>query len=151
MDESFVMAHFSIAYPLTPVSDPAMNEFVSNIERVNQVAFDTPDFLWIFQQTNGLGDPVPGFDDEVVVINISLWKTPEALKRYVYSGLHGEFFKKRKNWFRKPEQPGYVLWWVDKDHRPDILEGKARLELLRNNGPTAAAFDFKLIFEPVAL
>ena len=35
-----------------------------------------------------------------------------------------------------------VLWWVPEGHRPTIAEAKARLDLLRELGPTPEAFDF---------
>ena len=37
----------------------------------------------------------------------------------------------------------YQLWWVPAGHRPPVAEAVARLETLRANGPTPAAFTFR--------
>jgi hypothetical protein len=39
-----------------------------------------------------------------------------------------------------------ALWWVRKGRRPTVAEAIAKLDLLRENGPTKDAFTFKNAF-----
>jgi hypothetical protein len=43
-----------------------------------------------------------------------------------------------------------VLWWVPAGHIPTVAEAIERLELLRRDGPTPAAFTFRSPFTPEA-
>ncbi|MCH8351315.1 MAG: DUF3291 domain-containing protein [Chloroflexi bacterium] len=40
-----------------------------------------------------------------------------------------------------------VAWWIPDDETPTRAEGAKRLEHLKDNGPTAHAFDFKIPFD----
>ena len=140
------LAHFNVARPREPLSHAAMHEFVANLERVNEAAHGSPGFLWDFTNPNGPDGPMPGFDDAYVVVNLSVWASVDALKDYVYKGLHGDFFRRRAAWFEKPDRANYVLWWVAAGHRPDTLEARGRLDSLRERGPTPDAFDFRKPF-----
>ena len=50
--------------------------------------------------------------------------------------------KRRREWFSESPEAYVVLWWVPAGHRPTIAEAQARLEFLRENGPSAEAFSF---------
>lgn len=78
---------------------------------------------------------------------ISLWKDLPSVFQFVYAGLHLEAFKKRSQWFMKPEWPTYAIWWVDDDHIPKWAEASQKLEELHDNGPTPSVFDFKACFD----
>ena len=39
--------------------------------------------------------------------------------------------------------PSFVLWWVPVGHRPDVVEAAARLEHLKQRGPSDHAFDWQ--------
>ena len=145
MQKKKLLAHFSMAEPKEEVTHPLLNEFVSNIEDVNRIAEQTPGFVWtlVIPDFVNYVKNIPGFENQYLVVNISLWESFAALKNFVYTGLHGELFRKRKEWFYKSDQPTYVLWWVDEGHYPDTLEARQKLDLLRNYGPTDEAFDFK--------
>ena len=56
--------------------------------------------------------------------------------------------RRRREWFDRMKEAYSVLWWVHEGHRPSIPEAVARLELLREKGPTAAAFTFRHAFPP---
>jgi hypothetical protein len=43
-----------------------------------------------------------------------------------------------------------VLWWVPAGHEPTVEEAEARLDHLREHGPTPEAFTFKQRFPPPA-
>ena len=77
---------------------------------------------------------------------ISLWDDLESVYAFAYNGRHAEALGKREEWFRKPEWPTYVAWWVVVDHIPTREEGATHLEHLHDHGSTYYAFDFKTLF-----
>ncbi|MBZ5521889.1 MAG: DUF3291 domain-containing protein [Acidobacteriia bacterium] len=78
---------------------------------------------------------------------ISLWKDLPSVFQFVYAGLHLEAFKKRTQWFKKPEWPTYAIWWVEDDHIPTWEEASRMLEQLHDEGPSPIVFDFKACFD----
>lgn len=55
--------------------------------------------------------------------------------------------RRRKEWFDKIDFH-LVLWWIEQDRIPSLEEAKIRMELLKHNGPSYAAFIFKQPFAP---
>ncbi|NKB65817.1 MAG: DUF3291 domain-containing protein [Candidatus Latescibacteria bacterium] len=78
---------------------------------------------------------------------LSLWTDLESVSAFAYRAAHGEAFRKRRDWFVKPEWPTYVAWWVDDDHTPTREEACQRQEYLHDHGPSAHAFNFKQPFD----
>ena len=66
---------------------------------------------------------------------------------FAYNGCHAEALSKREDWFRKPEWPTYVAWWVADDYIPTREEAAAKLEHLHDHGSAPEAFDFKTPFD----
>jgi hypothetical protein len=89
----------------------------------------------------------PKPEDGTMIATLSLWRDIEAARNFVYAGFHRAALRRRSDWFRKPDWPGYVLWWVSEDHVPTWREGANKLEALQDNGPTASGFDFKTRFD----
>jgi hypothetical protein len=81
---------------------------------------------------------------------MSVWESIETLRAFTYRTEHVEFFRKRSQWFEKPSEPGYALWWIPAGHVPTIKEGKKKLELYRLKGATAEAFWFSQPFDAPA-
>lgn len=78
---------------------------------------------------------------------LSLWTDLESLFAFTYSGLHATALKHGREWFEKPSWPPLVLWWHGDPSYPTWAEGVRRHELLHDNGPTPAAFDFRTPFD----
>ena len=78
---------------------------------------------------------------------LSLWTDLASIKAFTYRGLHAEALAHGRQWFRKPEWPPYVIWWVDGAHVPDWSEAVARHEHLHDHGPTPTAFNLKSPFD----
>jgi hypothetical protein len=74
---------------------------------------------------------------------LSLWRDVEAVRAFVYAGLHLEALQHRGEWFQAREWPTYVAWWVEDDETPTWREACERLEHLHDHGASAYAFDFK--------
>ena len=81
-----------------------------------------------------------------VLVNMSIWADIESLHSYVYKTAHAKIMSRRKEWFARFEDSYTVLWWIPAGTIPTLEEANERLELLRSQGPTAAAFTFKQTF-----
>lgn len=79
---------------------------------------------------------------------LSLWRDPESLYAFTYSGLHARALARGRDWFQAPRWPPLVLWWHCVPTPPQWAEGVARIECLQANGPAADAFDFSTLFDP---
>ncbi|WP_197436576.1 DUF3291 domain-containing protein [Agrobacterium vitis] len=78
---------------------------------------------------------------------LSLWRSIEDVKAFVYNGLHQRALAQRHKWFRTPNWPGYAMWWVEDAHIPKWSEAASRLEYLFTHGPTPFAFTFPEAFD----
>ncbi len=141
MTDAWHLAHFNIARTRTRPDDPAMRGFFDGIASMNALAERSEGFLWRMQDDDGASDPRIAGDDRFVV-NLSVWRSIEALKRYSYTTEHGAFVRRRREWFERMPDASYVLWWIPAGHRPDLREGLDRLDMLRRHGPAADAFSF---------
>jgi hypothetical protein len=119
---------------------------VARLEEINALAERSPGFVWRFQTEDGDATAVRPYDDDRILVNFSVWESPEALHQYVYRTVHAEVMRQRREWFAKMEADFMVLWWVPAGHRPTVAEAVARLEHLRSNGPTAHAFTYRALF-----
>lgn len=142
MNHSYHLAQVNTAKALAPLDAPIMQGFVEQLEHINQLAEASPGFIWRLQTEEGDATALKPFEDELIIVNLSLWDSLEALKDYVYSGEHLTVLRNKKQWFEKPEAPTLALWWVPAGHIPSIEEAKRALARLREQGPTAAAFSF---------
>ena len=140
------LAQLNIGIIRGPMDSPVMAEFAANLERINAVAEATPGFVWRLQTEEGDATAIRPFDNENMLVNMSVWKDVESLRRYVYHSAHVEVMRRRREWFEPMREAFLVLWWVPLGHRPSIAEAIARLERLRRHGPSPEAFTFRHSF-----
>lgn len=145
------LAQLNIAHALAAMDHPIMEGFASRLDEINALAESSPGFVWRLQSDSGNATDILAFDDPTLLLNISVWTSTEALESYVYAGEHIALMKQRKQWFRRPEGPHMVLWWIEAGSLPSIDEAKERLALLRAQGPSAMAFTFRDRFAPPRL
>ena len=137
------LAQINIATTRYPLSSAEMKEFVDALEVINALAESSPGFIWRLAGDDNNATEYRPFDDDRIIVNISVWTDLESLKNYVYNSVHTEYLRRRKEWFEIMREAYTVLWWVKSGHTPDIEEAKAKLESLRVNGSTPAAFAFR--------
>ncbi len=142
---SYVLAQLNIAAMKEPLDAPGMVDFVNNLDRINALAEQSPGFVWRLQTDEGDATALRPLGEKTLV-NVSVWEDVEALNQYVYKSAHVEIMRRRKEWFERMQEVFVVLWWVERDHRPSAEEAIARLEHLRNHGPTVTAFTFRQAF-----
>jgi hypothetical protein len=140
------IAQVNIALPREPLDSPALAEFVANLEPVNALADAAPGFVWRLEDESGDATSIRVFDDERLILNMSLWESIEALWDFVYAGGHLEVMRRRREWMTKMASTYLCLWWVPDAHLPATDEAKQRLEHLEEHGPTPHAFTFKRRF-----
>jgi hypothetical protein len=145
---SYELAQLNIGIIKGPMDSPLMAQFAANLERINALAERSAGFVWRLQTEEGDATALRPFEDENMLVNMSVWLDVESLNRYVYSSAHVEIMRRRRQWFERMSQAYLVLWWVPKGHRPTLTEAIARLEQLRRAGPTPAAFTFRETFAP---
>ncbi|HLO28574.1 MAG TPA: DUF3291 domain-containing protein [Anaerolineales bacterium] len=149
MPEHYI-AQINIARMLAPITDPSMAAFVEQLPPINALAEGSPGFVWRLQSESGDATSIKVYDDDFIIINLTVWENVNALREFVYKSAHSGVLRDRKRWFEKFDGPYYTLWWVPVGHLPSAEEGKERLEYLREYGDTAYAFSFKKIFpQPV--
>jgi hypothetical protein len=142
------IAQVNIARMRAPLEDPTMHGFVSRLEEINALADGSSGFVWRLQTEAGNATYLRPYDDEWIIINLSVWETVEDLRNFVFGGDHAEVLRQRRDWFEKLETPVTALWWVPAGHIPSIDEAKKRLAHLQERGPTPFAFSFRVLFPP---
>jgi hypothetical protein len=144
----FELAQLNIGIIKGPMASPVMADFAAALARINDLADHSPGFVWRLQTEAGDATSIRPFDDENLLINMSVWRDVGSLTKYVYESAHVELMRRRREWFERMREAFLVLWWVPKGHRPSIPEGIARLEMLRVKGPTTEAFTFRAAYPP---
>jgi hypothetical protein len=139
----YELAQLNIGIVKGPMDSPVMADFAANLERINALAEHSPGFVWRLQTEAGDATAIRPFEDENMLVNMSVWRDVESLNRYVYTTAHVEIMRRRREWFERMSEAFMVLWWVPKGHRPTIAEALIALELLRHKGPTPKAFTFR--------
>jgi len=142
------IAQVNIGRTKAPLEDPQMAGFVARLGEINALADGSPGFVWRLQTPEGNATYLRPYDDDRILINMSVWETVEALKHYVYQTAHAELLRQRHVWFDKMTSMYVALWWVPANHIPGVDEAKKRLAYLDEHGPTQFAFTFKKLFQP---
>ena len=139
------LAQLNVGTPVAPLTDPAMAEFMANLDRLNAVADTAEGFVWRLQDDAGNATALRPYGPSLIV-NMSVWASLEALRDYVYRSAHLDILRRRREFFRVMDEAYTVLWWVPAGHLPTVDEAWSRLELLRKEGPGPYAFTFRQPF-----
>jgi hypothetical protein len=142
------LAQMNIGRMRAPIDSPIMSAFVARLPEINALAEASEGFVWRFQGESGDATYLRPYEDPLVIFNMSVWQSVEALQRYAYSAGHRDVLRRRKDWFDKLDGPYQAMWWIRAGHLPTVDEAKARLAHLRDHGETAFAFSFAHIHPP---
>ncbi|MCB1502080.1 MAG: DUF3291 domain-containing protein [Bauldia sp.] len=140
------LAQINIGRLLYPIDDPRLGDFVDNLDAINALAEASPGFVWRLKDDSGNATAINAFDDPAIIVNVTVWTSPEALHAFAYQTAHRRFVQRRKEWFHLFGAPYLALWWVDAGDMPTATEGRERLEHLTRFGPTPYAFTFRTPF-----
>jgi hypothetical protein len=141
------LAQLNIARLRADRDDPIVADFFAPIDDINAIADVSPGFVWRLQEESGNATAIRPWDDDRLIVNMSVWTSIDALEAYVYRSAHVGVMRRRREWFDRLEQRYLALWWVPEGHIPDIDEAKTRLEHIEQHGPTPVAFTFKHVYD----
>ena len=139
----YQLAQSNVARMRGPLEDPVMAGFVERLDALNVLADASPGFVWRYQTEAGNATEVRVFDDELILFNLSVWESVDALETYVYRSDHVRAVQKRAEWFERGDRSPIVLWWIEAGHIPTVEEAKARFDVLWESGPGPDAFTFR--------
>jgi len=122
-----------------------MADFANNLALVNGIAERSAGFIWRFVDESGNATNTRPNADPRIIVNFSVWESVDALERFVWQTIHKRFYGRRGDWFEHFEGPSFVLWWVPASHRPSVEEALARIEHLKQHGPSDYAFDWQTV------
>jgi len=142
------IAQVNIGRVKGPLDGQVMAGFMNRLGEINALADRSAGFVWRLQTGEGNATYFRPYDDDQILLNMSVWETIETLNHYVYKTAHAELLKQRHLWFEKFASAYTALWWVPPGHIPGIDEAKKRLTHLDRHGPTQFAFTFKTVFPP---
>jgi hypothetical protein len=143
------VAQVNIGRVVGPLDSPQLAAFVALLDETNALAERSPGFVWRLTTDSGAPSSyLHVYEDESILLNMSVWRSVDELKAFVYHSAHTEVMRRRREWFFPFEGAYQALWWVPAGHVPSPLEAKARLEYLRTHGPSEFAFTFKQPFPP---
>ncbi|MEU5807328.1 DUF3291 domain-containing protein [Streptomyces sp. NPDC047718] len=142
------LAQVNIARLKYPLDSPQLKGFVDALDPVNADAEAADGFVWRLQTEEGNATDVAVFGDAWLILNMSVWRDPEALKTYMYQGRHREVLARRREWFEHVTEAMTALWWVPAGQRPTVADAEERLLHLREHGPTRYAFSLRTDFPP---
>ncbi len=142
------LAQLNIGRMRAPLDDPLMERFVAWLEPINALADESPGFVWRLQTDHGDATSIRAFEDDRILVNMSVWGSFEALRAFVFKSDHVRVTRERAQWFEPMRGPTMVLWWVPEGHIPTVDEAKKRLDLLRERGPSESAVTFSRSFSP---
>jgi len=148
---TYHLAQLNIAQLRAPLTDPSIQEFVDNLPPINALADQSPGFVWRLQTESGNATDLRAFDNDRIIVNLSVWESVDALRAYVYQSRHVDFLRRKKAWFDPLGSVHFVMWWIPVGHIPTVAEAKAKLEHLAAHGETPVAFTFRKVFEPAAM
>ena len=140
------LTQVNVATVRAPLDSPQLAGFVAALEPINALADGSLGFVWRLQTEDGDATAIRPFEDERIMVNLSVWESLEALRTFVYASRHLDVMRHRRRWFQRMADPYLALWWVPAGTIPTVAEARDRLELLARSGPGPDAFTFRAPF-----
>jgi len=134
------LAQLNVANAKATMDSPVMEGFVSRLDEIHDLADNADGFVWRWESDSADSSVVEVFGDPLLLVNLSLWESVESLKYFVYKTVHIELIQGREAWFDRMPEMHQVLWWVPAGYIPSVAEAKYKLDQLRAEGSTYAAF-----------
>ena len=142
------LAEVNIAELKVPLTHPDVQDFVDGLVPINALADASPGFVWRLQDEAGDATGVAYDGNPLLIVNLSVWESVEALRGFTYHPEYLVYLRRRREWFMRLATPHFCMWWVPAGHSPTPAEARARLAHMEPHGPSASAFTFGRIYEP---
>ena len=144
--QQYYLAQINIAEAQASIQSAQLQGFVARIEEINNLAEQSPGFIWRLKTEEGNATSIRAFANPDMLINMSVWSDIKSLQAFVYRSVHVELLRQKDSWFSQLGSAHQALWWVPVGHIPTLQEGKQKLALLNSKGPSWEAFTFKELF-----
>ncbi|MFZ4826717.1 MAG: DUF3291 domain-containing protein [Phototrophicaceae bacterium] len=131
---------------IAPIEDPRIADFRNALDEINHLAEQTEGFVWRLVGTGNDATDIQLFDDPMVIVNMSVWETIDALFAFTYRSQHVDFYRRRREWFDAHTLPTPVLWWNPRGYIPSLKDAHQRIDYMAQHGATPYAFNFKQRF-----
>ena len=134
------LAQFNIGHMTYDLEDPRMADFNRGIDMLNRIAEQSEGFVWKYE--TGVGGVVQEDVDNNphILVNMTVWDSFENFQHFVWNTLHKHFVNRKSEWFTPLDTAHFVMWWIPEGHRPTLDEARTKLDLLRQDASTDAAF-----------
>jgi hypothetical protein len=83
------IAQINIARAVAPLTDPQMAGFVARLADINALADQSPGFVWRLQTDTGDATSLRAFYDPLIIVNMSVWESLEALHDFTWNCTRG--------------------------------------------------------------
>jgi ribosomal protein L34 len=104
------LAQVNVARMLAPLSDTQMAGFVAQLDEINALADRSPGFLWRMQTPEGNATVLRPYEDDLILVNLSLWASLSDLLTFVYKSQHRKVLQQRRQWFERFNGSYLALW-----------------------------------------
>jgi Domain of unknown function (DUF3291) len=145
---TYHIAQVNIGQIKAPLEDQVMSGFVARLDEINALADSSPGFVWRLQSSAGNATYLRPYENDRILLNMSVWETIDALKDYVYRSAHAELLRQRHDWFEKFTRLYAALWWVPIGPIPSVDEAKKRLAHLDKHGSTQNSRKASIVLLP---
>tara|TARA_R110002124_G_scaffold25777_12_gene93002 strand:+ start:122 stop:613 length:492 start_codon:yes stop_codon:yes gene_type:complete len=146
------LAQLNVARLVAAKDDARVADFMNNLDRINGLGKRMPGFVWLLEGESGpdMGatELVVDINDPLMMPNLSVWETVDALQTFVFDTLHKQFMNRKAEWFEVLEKMYLVMWWVPIGHKPSLPEAVAKLDYLNTNGDSDQAFGWSYLNKP---
>src|SRR5690348_4183039 len=93
-DPDHHVAQVNVARMLAPLDSPRMRGFVEGLEPINALADRSPGFVWRLQTEAGDATAIRPYEDERVMVNLSVWRSLPELWEFVYDTRHLDLMRR---------------------------------------------------------
>ncbi|MDQ1048562.1 hypothetical protein QFZ76_006798 [Streptomyces sp. V4I2] len=92
---AFELAQVNISRLKAPLDSPQLKAFVDALDPVNADAEAADGYVWRLQSDSGDATDLRVFDDDWLIINLTVWRDPNVLTAFMYQGRHREMLSRR--------------------------------------------------------
>jgi len=80
------LSQINVGRLLYPIADPRIADFVNNLDAINALAESSPGFVWRLKDDgSNNATAITAYEDPSILMNMSVWASPETLYDYVYA------------------------------------------------------------------
>src|SRR5450759_4175018 len=104
------LAQLNVARLRAPMADPIIDDFRRNLEPINALAEVSPGYVWRLQDESGNATGIKPFEEDLEIINLTVWESIDPLADCTYRSGHVELLRRRRDFFEPPVDPILCLW-----------------------------------------